>query len=168
MTVPTIECYPDEGPIIKFFSQDGLTSKELKVDNDGHVYAGDKQLAHYLVNIAIVGTDAPYAKTDNDIYTKVANLVFPGSDKVGSPEAMKVTPWMDSGPTGYDVRVFDVTNSNTICEKIGNTNIESDSIIDLGAMSNVPTEEACFEIQLRRNDGSYGNYIYISSLMILF
>ena len=77
---------------------------------------------------------------------------------------MKVISYLESG-TSYDVRVYDSTNANVICTSLGNTNALF-SLVDLGTLSNIPVNEAVFEIQIRVNGG--GPKMHMASFSVYF
>ena len=102
-------------------------------------------------------TDAPtYPATDINVvvkdtsnstsYVVSAEFIFRGTNVLGIPAAIKaITDSVTSG----DIKIYDVTNAETICEKISVT-AGSPTIVDLGVLSNLPVEEALFEIQIRK------------------
>ncbi len=71
-----------------------------------------------------------FAGTDNDIISKIeANIYKNDCDSVG-------------------IRIYDVTNTLVIAEKTGIVSTDLDNVEDLGAISNLPSDPALFEIQL--------------------
>jgi hypothetical protein len=96
-----------------------------------------------------------------DSWTRAARFIFPGSNVLGTPAAIKVVAGHDS--TSGDLRVYDVTNSQVICSlsSFGSAT----GIKDLGAISNVPAGEAEWELQYQET-GS-GN-VDVHSIWIAF
>lgn len=97
---------------------------------------------------------ADYSKvsTKNSTYTTVGAFIFGGTDNWGTPiEVLALCGVEDA--TSLDVRLFDLTNSTVIAESIGVTGAYP-SIAVLGAISNLPTAQAVWEIQVKRNTGS--------------
>ena len=90
-----------------------------------------------------------------------ATFLFEGTDALGVPSSIKVIARQDS--TSSDLRVYDVTNSL----EIATINFTStvDAIIILGAIGNVPTGNAIFELQYKETGTGK---IWISSLSVLF
>ncbi len=64
-----------------------------------------------------------------------------------------------------DIRVYDVTNSQVICEKIDITS-GTPVVIDLGTISNLPTGAAVWEVQLLGTGG--GSKARCSNANLLF
>lgn len=64
----------------------------------------------------------------------------------------------------YAVRVVDATNRTIIAERTGNTNT-IDNIIEFTSISNIPLNEAVFEVQLRRTSNNSCD-IHIHSLSL--
>lgn len=108
----------------------------------------------------------PYYDSAAGSYTLMRDTVFRGTSAMGTPTSMKVTAWADSGGT-CAVRVYDVTNSKVICSNESITNTVK-TAIDLGALSNLPTGEAVWEIQIYRKVGSGGIKVYASNFQIYY
>ncbi len=84
-------------------------------------------------------------------YEDTATFIFQGSDIEGDIRAISVLFRQVGTTSTSSIRVRDVTNNQTICELTG---IGSEGKIrkDLGAISNVPTDEAVFELQCKVGD----------------
>jgi hypothetical protein len=85
-------------------------------------------------------------QTSSPTYVTLQRFIFGGSANWSTPQVLKVISKVASA-TGA-VRVQDVTNALTIAENAAIT-ATSDSIIDLGTISNVPTAEAVWEVQAK-------------------
>lgn len=97
-------------------------------------------------------------------YEKVAEFTYIPSE-YGTITSIKVISFRNSGATSYDVRLMDVTNSNTIAdENFTNTNLE---LHDL-TLSNLPSNIATIEIQLQSNGGLLNNAANIKGIIIKF
>lgn len=88
---------------------------------------------------------------------------FLGSTALGTPTGIKVTGEVAGGTTSK-VRVYDVTNSQVICELTGISNTTA-QVLDLGTLSNVPTGAAVWELQ---SAGTGSLAIYVSGVSIDF
>ena len=84
----------------------------------------------------------------DDTYVVASTILFPGSKRIGWPKYIQAILMADVAATPGDIRIYDLTNSKVIVEKIGINNI-TPQIIDLGPISNVPNEPAIWEIQIR-------------------
>ena len=92
--------------------------------------------------------------TQSTSYVTFYHFIFPGTTKMGTPSAIKVLLSKVGNPT-VDVRIHDITNSNTICsvsEQSPSTYPNID-IKDMGTLSNLPTGEAIFLVEALRNFG---------------
>jgi len=86
---------------------------------------------------------------------------FGGTSNWGTPQKITIIENQEPGRTG-GVKIYDVTNGNTIVEKTDMTN--TDLVIhDMGSLNNLPSNEAIFEIQIKRVAGSPG-LIFLYSL----
>ncbi len=121
---------------------------------------------HKSIDVVINAHADPWWPTTSSTYITVADLIFRGTSSVGSPTAIKVTGWSDSGSTGA-ARIYDVTNSLVICENASYTETVK-TIQDLGAISNLPAGEAVWEIQVKRATGTGGSSTYISACSVQF
>ena len=90
---------------------------------------------------------------DNQIdlttYITVGTFYYPGSKLWSNITNIKVISVMEDGGTSYDVKIYDVTNNNQIVLSNLNNTIEQNC--DLGTLSNIPVNEAIFEIQAKIN-----------------
>lgn len=84
--------------------------------------------------------------TNSTSYIISGSFIFRGTDILGIPTHIKAI--LDSA-SGGDIKIYDVTNAQTICEKIGASSA-SPATFDLGVLSNLPIQEAIFEIQIRK------------------
>ena len=101
-------------------------------------------------------------------YVAKADMIYAGSDTVGTIVAIKATIWKDSvsGATG-EIRIIDKSNANVICELTGITNLDDSTVLDLGTLTNIPTTPTTFEIQMSRSTGA-NRTIFCSSLEIVY
>lgn len=101
--------------------------------------------------------------TFSQAWIKMHGFIFPGTDFLGLPTNCKVI--YRTTTTIADIRVQDVSNTNTICSVTGVSNAV-DTIVDLGTISNLPTGEALFELQ--GQTGSAPASLIVSALEFLF
>lgn len=103
---------------------------------------GDKNLS-----ISFSDKNEPFIEFTSTTYVTAGSIIYEGSNDVGVPDDIKVISNRNGGST-YDVRVFDITNSLTIAQTTGQTNL-TPQIVSLGSISNVPTAQAIWEFQVR-------------------
>jgi len=84
--------------------------------------------------------------TNSTSYIIASEFIFRGTTALGTPTKIKV---ICDSVSGGDVKIYDVTNAQTICEKTGISSA-SPSIFDLGTLSNLPAGEAIFEVQHKK------------------
>jgi len=105
-------------------------------------------------------------ETASTTYTVAGYLVYRGTLVDGNIPLILALMYLRNVGTTYQVRVFDTTNNKTIAES-GVTTGGSEgtpSIVNLGTIGNLPTNQAVFEIQIRR--GSGGNRVGIHSIQM--
>jgi len=84
--------------------------------------------------------------TNSTSYVIAVHFIFKGTTEMGTPTNIKGI--LDS-VSGGNAKIYDVTNSQTICEKTGIIEA-SPAIVDLGTLSNLPAGEALFELQVKK------------------
>jgi hypothetical protein len=99
-------------------------------------------------------------------YEKVGNIIFGGTDQWGYVTKIRAAAYKESAATDYAIRIYDVTNSLTIAEATGLTN-NSTEIIDLGVISNLPTDAALWEVQVKRT-ASGNRKMFLDALSVSF
>ncbi|GAG67982.1 unnamed protein product [marine sediment metagenome] len=101
-----------------------------------HTYTPPK-LQHYKIH-------PKDGKLDEEIYETIGTFSYPGSDAVGTIDAIEVLSFMEPGLANYEVVVVDHTNNKTIAAAtFTNTKLSEQ---ELGTISNVPTGSAVISI----------------------
>jgi hypothetical protein len=77
----------------------------------------------------------------------------------------KAIAYKDGNMTSFDVQMFDATNQLEICS-VNLTNTVEETVSSLGPISNIPTSESIFEINIKRNGGNNSSTIYIDELVL--
>jgi len=93
--------------------------------------------------------------TTSTTWKELKTFIFDGSDDFGTITKIGVLSIKKSDVDGYVVRIYDSTNSLAIATSGTLTN-NTQAINDLGTISNVPTGEAIFELQLKKTTGNGG------------
>lgn len=88
------------------------------------------------------------AEFDNSIYRLISIFNYAGKDSIGDLDYIEYIGLISNENSTYDIRAYDSTNNKIIAEKTGNNNKKM-QIIDLGELSNIPSESAIIEIQGR-------------------
>jgi hypothetical protein len=118
------------------------------------------------IDIPIYGVSAQYYRSATAAaYSTVSRFIFRGSTIHGTPTNAKAIAWISSSSQTGRVRLYDITNSLTIATS-GTFNNTTGAIIDLGTISNVPTGDAIFEVQILSSITS--NTVFISAAHIYF
>ena len=104
---------------------------------------------------------------ETDVYIFVANFIFRGTTALGTPTAIKVISLVEDASNAASIKIFDVTNSLTIAEGTGFTNIVF-AINDLGTLSNLSAGEAIWELQGKLTTDTKGDDLNIGSLSVYF
>lgn len=95
-------------------------------------------------------------------FSKIGAFKYNGSKQMGIINYIEVLSFMQSDATSYSVRVLDKTNNKIVAEKNGLINT-IEQIIDLGTISNIPEQQAIFELQAKITSNSR-KFVYIDSL----
>lgn len=87
-------------------------------------------------------------------YLVVARIVFCGIDKLGFDlDKIKIIAGLVAGSAAGSVRVYDETNSQVITE-ITNIVAVTPTIYNSGSLSNLPTDEAIWKVEIQGGSGS--------------
>jgi len=89
-------------------------------------------------------------------YLVMAKFIWVGSSQVGIPKIIILNAYVKDNPVAVigDIRIYDATNGQTICEVIGISTIDTNNIQDMGVISNVSEDVAIWEIQGRITSGT--------------
>lgn len=102
------------------------------------------------------GAEAGY-QIKNKQWQRCGVIRFGGTTKMGIPKNFKAIVKHSKSSGSVYLRVVDLTNNNIICENnvVGN----EESILDLGTLSDLPSNEAMLEVQGKKT-GSGSGYIF--------
>jgi len=103
--------------------------------------------------------------TADTSYKAEAKIIFEGTTTLGVPTEMKIIGYIDDVESG-DVRVYDLTNGNTIAQ-FRVTSTTPTIIADL-ALANLPTTQAILEIQLKLDNDQGSDAVNCDFLEIEF
>lgn len=92
-------------------------------------------------------------------YAVERRFIFSGTDKVGLINSMKLCGFRTSGSGTFSVRVVNSLNADVICEITGQTNIDDSVLLDMGTLSNLPTDPTILEIQGLNSNGSTTTFL---------
>lgn len=119
-------------------------------------------VSRFTQDISFGQKDRDHYELDKSVYTTYGYVLFRGTSIVGVPTKMTAVAYSDGGEA-FSIRVRDTTNSTNIVTRAGLTNTSS-AIIDLGTISNLPSGEAIFAIQGKKDAGDKGRLQSISIL----
>lgn len=97
--------------------------------------------------------------TSSSSYTVLARFIFPGTTNLGTINNIKIISRRNSDASSYSARVWNFSNATQICEATGLTNTTR-AIVNLGTLSNLPSSQSIFEVQLRRVGGDGRAYLH--------
>lgn len=100
-------------------------------------------------------------------YKSTGAFKFPGSTAAGIIDYIEIISHMDEACTSYSIRVYDLTNGAILAEATGLDNTSA-KIQDLGVISNIPSDPAVLEVQLKRVGGSNSDSIYLDSVLVYY
>jgi len=104
--------------------------------------------------------------TGDTSYYTAHIFCYQGSDMMGIPmEITVIAGWVDN--TTQSLRIYDITNNQVICERTDITN-EFPSAEDMGAISNVSTAPALWEVQMKRPGQGPAKEVAVASLHMRF
>ena len=135
----------------------------ISVGNPGIIYLRlqgiSPRAAQKSIDIPIYGTSsADYRSSTSTTYTSMCRFIFRGTNNYSLPTNIKVVTWVSSAAYHSNVRLYDITNSQIIATS-ANITSTSNTIVDLGTISNVPTTDAILEFQIITSSTSCTAYM---------
>lgn len=98
-------------------------------------------------------------------YLKLVTTTVPGESTKPITD-IKVFSYKTGNASSYSVRVFDATNNLVVAET---TFSNSNGLLQsLGSLSNLPSSEATFEIQLRKDNGNSQSEAIVEEVEIVY
>lgn len=90
-------------------------------------------------------------------YQTLGSFYYPGKSLLKKITNVKLIGYMEESGVSFDVRLFDSTNTKVIAGN--NFSDVEENISDLGSVSNVPTDQAVFEVQAKTNGSDTVAYV---------
>lgn len=146
----------DPGEPVYFVDVGGVTGYPAA---DGSIItnAGKFDLKYAIADTA--GT--PYLVTNSTTFVAASRFGYPGNNNLTSiPNNITVVCSAASDTSTGEYRVQDITNAQTIATAILNTNI-APTVQSLGTVSNLPANQAVFEVQFRKVTGGQARLGFI-------
>jgi hypothetical protein len=94
----------------------------------------------------------PYVEIDIDTYTTLGRFTFLGTNILTVPKAAKFILWAGESGGSHYARIYDLTNANVIAE-VGPFSGQTVTVQTDSTLTNLPTGEAIFEVQIRDANG---------------
>jgi len=101
-------------------------------------------------------------RTNSTEYEALDGFPYPGKTEEAIPVSFRMRAMIQEGAANASIRIFDVDNGEVICEKT-DVSLNEYGMIDLGAIDNLPDEEAYFEVQAK--SGTSGKYVYVTNVV---
>jgi len=114
------------------------------------------------LNVTMSDGTNSYISTVATGYAVLSKFIYTGSSDIGAITKIYATVSQANGAT-TSIRIYDVTNALVIAELTG-FNDTTTTIKDLGAISNLPSGQAIFEIQAKTSNASKA--VLVSSVQI--
>jgi hypothetical protein len=162
---PEISFDPTVGPKLILRSPDGLVEKELHLTNDGKLSIDSNNFVKINgtneIIVSLTDYSRPFVKRTSTSYGTVAYMLFNGTIGDGVPQSIKVLAWSKSATKTFDIRMVRRDTGDVIGEITGNSNDDIQSL-DLGTLSNLPTNPTILEIQSKVQTGGEARIASIS------
>ena len=111
----------------------------------------------------IISVTPKKTKIEDDVYMRQKVWKYAGSDAAGPIQKIVAIGYRDAGVTNFSILVQDATNGMPIAEATF-TNTTEDSELDLGAIQNIPSTMATFEIYLKMTGGGDNDFAYVEDV----
>jgi hypothetical protein len=104
------------------------------------------------IHLQFGGNTDPWFEAKSATYVIAGRMAFKGTNVLGTPTSAKFVASTDTGGGSVDCRIYDVTNAQVIAEYTGITSTTFAIYTD-STLTNLPTGEALFEVQIRDTAG---------------
>ena len=143
----------------KIYIRTGSTIKELGVGGGG---GGSNS-----INLSFGSDTKPYLKGKDGTYEFLASFFFEGTAIAGTPTEATIR-FTSKGGINSDVRIYDVDNALVIAEVTGLSPVTEQifQTEDMGTLSNLSTDRATWEVQLKNSATGGGKETWVSALLI--
>lgn len=157
-------------------TRDSSSNIRLPVGTNNHVLTADSAQPSGLIwrnpgkhiTLAFGSNTTAFFSTISTTPVVVRRFIFPGSSVIGTPTAIYATGNNgNNGTRGFTVTVQNITPPNVGTVATGTFTNNTEAILTLGTISNIPTGQAIFEITLNRSTGS-AITVQLSSIRIVF
>jgi hypothetical protein len=117
-------------------------------------------------NISLYSIQPEVRRSRYTSWKTCATFEYGGSNVIGEIRFIDVVAKMQNGASGFSVRIVNQDTGQVICQNTSSTNKIYESI-DLGIVSNIPTDISILQLQIKRNGGS-NKWIYIQQILIYY
>lgn len=94
-------------------------------------------------------------KAGTSAWSDVASFIFAGTTDLGTPTAIKLAvSGTYGGGEGAKWRILDRPNSDALIATSADQSATTETILDLGTLSNLPATESVFVVQFQETDGA--------------
>ena len=101
-------------------------------------------------------------------YRTMSRIIYMGTANMGPIQKIELISYMDFGITSYSIRIVDKGNQSVVIAEVTGLTNTDDTIIDIGNISNLPSSQSRFDIQVRKTGGSWRKEVYLDSVMITY
>lgn len=108
-----------------------------------------------------------YTETTATSYTKMFSFIFPGMNELNSVMDFSIISFKKDADN-YDLRIYDITNTQIIGSITGLTNENTPEIKDITSLSNLPNARAIFELQAKRTGGQGSAKAVVEALVMKY
>lgn len=143
----------------KVYIRTNATIKELST--------GTPTTTNKTINLSFGSDTKPYLKGKDGTYEFLASFFFEGTAIAGTPTEATIR-FTNKGGITSDVRIYDVDNALVIAEVTGLSPVTEQifQTEDMGTLSNLSTDRATWEVQLKNSATGGGKETWVSALLI--
>jgi len=122
----------------------------------------------WMQNVFFGDKSKDYAEGKVVTYIAVKTFRFPGTDNLAkNPNKAEFLIYLVGTPTSGQARIYDSTNVNTIAE-VSTTSSDADNFEIDDSLTNLPTGEATFEVQMKGVGVGGGKKVYMRTLRLFY
>jgi len=143
----------------KIYIRTGTTIKEIST--------GTPAATTTTINLSFGSDTKPYLKGKDATYDFLASFFFEGTAVAGTPTEATIR-FTNKGGITSDVRIYDVDNALVIAEVTGLSPVTEQifQTEDMGILSNLSTDRATWEVQIKNSAAGGGKETWVGALLI--
>lgn len=144
---------------------------DAELDEAGEITLDDIVAAHTDTNSELYAHISKLTPSVKCVTTtsnqRIESFTYAGTIHADIITKILVNAYMSGGITDFSVTVIDATNAKIIATNTF-TNTDENSVVDVGTLSNIPTQQAIIEFLVKKNGGADEDEVCIQNISVYY